>query len=260
MLKEFVFYKQASTVQTLRPITASVYRLFRCGWIATICLETKMASYIFMKVLESAPQRYDKGINILSLGQSKRIQQQIVENYITTDDEVLEIGCGTGTLAISCAEKGASVVGFDISPQMLAVARRKVRERNLTGKVQLQEMGAIEMDKAFDNETFDKIVSTLVFSEFYPDEQKYVLTQAYRILRPGGLIIIADEVRSNSLWKRVLQLTVRIPLMVITYILTQTSTKALKDIRSPLADAGFKIIREKRSVLDSFALYVAQKG
>ena len=219
-----------------------------------------MASYVFMKILESAPQRYDRGINILSLGQSKRTQQEIVENYITTGDEVLEIGCGTGTLAISCAEKGASVVGFDISSQMLAIAKRKVQERNLADKIQLQEMGATEMDKAFDNETFDKVVSTLVFSEFYPDEQKYVLGQAYRILRPGGLIIIADEVRSNSLWKRILHLSVRIPLTVITYILTQTSTKALKDIKNPLTDAGFKIIYEKRSVLDSFGLYVAQKG
>jgi len=219
-----------------------------------------MASYVFMKILESAPQRYDRGINILFLGQSSRIQQEIVENYINAGDEVLEIGCGTGTLAISCAEKGASVVGFDISSQMLAIARRKVQERNLAGKIQLQEMGAIEMDKAFDSEMFDKIVSTLVFSEFYPDEQKYVLGQAYRILRPGGLIIIADEVRSNSLWKRILHLSIRIPLMVIAYILTQTSTRALKDIRGSITDAGFKIIHEKRSVLDSFGLYVAQKG
>lgn len=87
-----------------------------------------MSSYVFMKILESAPQRYDRGIGILSLGQSKRIQRDIVDNYINRGDRVLEIGCGTGTLAISCAEKGASVVGIDVSPQMLAIARRKVRE------------------------------------------------------------------------------------------------------------------------------------
>jgi demethylmenaquinone methyltransferase/2-methoxy-6-polyprenyl-1,4-benzoquinol methylase len=212
-----------------------------------------------MKVLESAPERYDRGINILSLGQSKRFQEQIIENYIATGDEVLEIGCGTGTLAVSCVEKSASVVAFDISPQMLAVVRRKVWERNVADKVKLREMGAIEVDKTFGNETFDKIVSTLVFSEFYPAEQKYVLAQAYRILRPCGLIIIADEVKPNSLWKRVLHLSVRIPLAVITYILTQTSTKALRDIKGPLIEAGFKIIEEKKSLLDSFGLYVAQK-
>lgn len=213
-----------------------------------------------MKVLESAPQRYDRGINMLTLGQSRRIQQEIVENYINSGDQVLDIGCGTGTLAIACAEKGASVIGFDISSPMLAIARRKVQERNLADRIRLQEMGAVEMDKAFANETLDKVVSTLVFSEFYPDEQRYVLRQTYRVLKPGGLIIIADEVRPNSLWKRILHLLVRIPLAAITYILTQTSTKAVKDIRSSLISAGFKIIQEKRRLLDSFGLYVAQKG
>jgi len=219
-----------------------------------------MASYIFMKVLESSAQRYDAGIKILSLGQIEKIHKEIVENHIAVGDKVLEIGCGTGTLAILCAEKGASVVGFDISPQMLSIANKKIRERNSTDRIQLEEMGAIEMDKAFNSETFDKIVSTLVFSEFYSDEQKYVLREAHRVLKHGGLIIIADEVRPNSLAKRMLQLLVRIPLMVITYILTQTSTKALKGIESAMTSAGFQIIHQKRTFLDSFGLYVAKKG
>jgi len=223
-------------------------------------LETRMASYIFMKVLESSAQRYDAGIKILSLGQIEKIHKEIVENHIAVGDKVLEIGCGTGTLAILCAEKGASVVGFDISPQMLSIANKKIRERNSTDRIQLEEMGAIEMDKAFNSETFDKIVSTLVFSEFYSDEQKYVLREAHRVLKHGGLIIIADEVRPNSLAKRMLQLLVRIPLMVITYILTQTSTKALKGIESAMTSAGFQIIHQKRTFLDSFGLYVAKKG
>ncbi len=219
-----------------------------------------MVSYVFMKILESSPQRYDAGINLLSLGHINKIHQDIVENYITAGDEVLEIGCGTGTMAILCAEKGASVVGFDISYQMLAIARRKVSERNLTDKIQLREMAATEMDNNFGDGTFDKIVSTLVFSEFYPDEQKYVLREAYRILRPGGLLIIADEVRSNSPWKRILHLSVRLPLMVITYILTQASTRALKGIEDALTSTGFEVIYRKRSLLDSFGLYVARKS
>jgi demethylmenaquinone methyltransferase/2-methoxy-6-polyprenyl-1,4-benzoquinol methylase len=212
-----------------------------------------------MKILESAPERYDRGINMLSLGQSKRVQQDIVDNYINRGDRVLEIGCGTGTLAISCAEKGASVVGIDVSPQMLAIAIRKVREKNLTEKVQLQELGAIEIDKTFDDETFDKTTSTLVFSELYPDERKYVLKQAYRILKPGGHIMIADEVIPNSLWKRILYLLIRIPLVIITYILTQTTTNALRNFNKTLIETGFKIILHKRSILDSFTLYVARK-
>ena len=219
-----------------------------------------MVSYVFMKILESSPQRYDTGINLLSLGHINRIQRDIAESYITAGDEVLEIGCGTGTMAILCAEKGASVVGFDTSYQMLAIAIRKSGERNLTDKIQFREMAVTEMDNNFGDGAFDKIVSTLVFSEFYPDEQKYVLREAHRILRPGGLLIIADEVRSNSPWKRILHLLVRVPLMVITYILTQASTRALKGVENALTDSGFEIIYQKRSFLDSFGLYVARKS
>ena len=219
-----------------------------------------MASYVFMKLLESSAKRYDAGINILSLGQSGKVKREIVKNYITVGDKVLEVGCGTGTLAILCAEKGALVTGFDVSSDMLNVARKKAEERDLTERIQLKQMGAIEMDKAFGDGAFDKIVSTLVFSELYSDEQKYVLREGYRILKRGGLIIVADEVRPRSLAKRILHSLIRVPLLVTTYILTQTSTRPLKDVENLLTDAGFEILYQKKSCLDSLELYVARKG
>lgn len=219
-----------------------------------------MASYVFMKVLESSARRYDAGINMLSLGQSEEVKREIVKNYITVGDKVLEIGCGTGTLAVLCAEKSALVTGFDVSLGMLDIARKKIEESNLTDRIELKHMGAVEMDKAFDDETFHKIVSTLFLSELYSDEQKYVLREAYRVLKPGGLIIIADEIKPQSLAKRILQLLIRIPLVAITYILTQTSTRPLKGIENLLAEAGFEIIYQKKSRLDFFGLYVARKG
>ncbi|WP_455277863.1 corrinoid protein-associated methyltransferase CpaM [[Eubacterium] cellulosolvens] len=218
-----------------------------------------MASYVFMKILESAPQRYDIGINLISFGQNRRMRQEIIEEYICEGNKVLEIGCGTGSLAISCAKKGASVVALDISSQMLAIAEQKIREHNLIDKIQLEEMGAIEVGNTFNDNTFDRIVSTLVFSELYPDEQKYVLNQAYRILRPNGLIIIADEVKPRSLWKRIVYSLIRIPLAVITYLIAQISIKALEDIKGSMNDSGFKIIREKRSFIDSFGIFVGKK-
>lgn len=218
-----------------------------------------MASSVFMKVLESAPTRYDRGIVLLTLGKIRTLQQEIVGRYINPGDHVLDIGCGTGTFAIACAEKGASVVGIDVSPQMLAVAKRKIEKRGLTAKVQLREMSAIEMDTAFADRSFDKVVSVLVFSEFYRDERSYVLREACRVLKTGGLMLIADEVQAGSLWKRVVHSIIRIPLAVVTFMLTQTSTRTLEGVREYLADAGFEIIYEKRVLLDSLALLVGRK-
>ena len=202
-----------------------------------------MASYVFMKVLESSPERYDAGISLLSLGRMAGMRRDIVDNYIAAGDEVLDIGCGTGILAVLCAEKGASVVAFDASRRMLAIAERRVSQRNLTDKVQLREMSAVAMDKGFADESFDKIVSTLVFSELYPDEQRFVLREARRILRPGGLLIIADEVRPSSAWKRFLHMLVRLPLAAAAYALTQTSTRALKGIEDALGEYACRVMR-----------------
>jgi len=56
---------------------ALAYSLFPWGRITIICPKAKMASYVFMKILESAPQRYDRGINILSLGQIGKIRRDM---------------------------------------------------------------------------------------------------------------------------------------------------------------------------------------
>ena len=120
-------------------------------------------SYVFMKILESAPRRYDSGINVLSLGWVERIKSEIAQNYISPGDNVLEIGCGTGSLAILCAEKGARALGFDSSPHMLNIARKKVEDKGLTEQIALMEMGVVEMDRTFVDGEFDKVVSTLVF-------------------------------------------------------------------------------------------------
>ena len=55
-------------------------------------------SYVFMKLLESAPERYDAGIYILTLGRLRCLKQDIADDFITKGDKVLETGCGTGSL------------------------------------------------------------------------------------------------------------------------------------------------------------------
>ena len=67
-------------------------------------------SYVLMKILESAPYRYDKGIRILTLGKIDKAYDRLTER-IKKNDKVLDIGCGTGMLTIRAAMKGATVTG-----------------------------------------------------------------------------------------------------------------------------------------------------
>ena len=168
-----------------------------------------MHSYVYMKILESQPNRYDRGICWLSWGQSERVKRQIVAGHVTAGSRVLDIGCGTGTLAVLAAQKGAQVIGFDVSPGMLAVARRKVTAGGLEERIELHEAGVAEMAK-FRRASFDLVTATLVFSELSCDEQTYVLGQAHRILKPGGHLAVADEVKPRSVGKRLVHAAMRV--------------------------------------------------
>ncbi len=213
-------------------------------------------SYVFMKVLESAPRRYDFGIRILSLGRIDRVHREMAEWGASDGARALDIGCGTGSLAIASARRGAQVTGIDISPLMLDIARQKVKQAGLEDSIALMETSAIELDEKFEAGSFDTIMSSLTFSELSDDEQRFVLGQCHRLLKDGGRLIIADEVVPP--WpRRALHLLVRLPLMVVTYILTQTTTGAVAQLEAKIAEADFRVEWTHRNLLGDFETVAA---
>ncbi len=217
-----------------------------------------MSSYVYMKILESQPRRYDRGLAMLSLGHADRVKERLVAENVRLRDRVLEVGCGTGTVAVLAARAGAAVTAFDVSAAMLEVAREKVAVEGLGDRVELEETSISGMDH-YPDESFDVVISTLVFSELSPDEQGYVLDHAYRILGSGGRLALADEARPRTVWMRLLHGLLRVPLLVLTFALTQTSTRAVRGLAARVRRAGFIVETEERTALDSFLYLVAVK-
>jgi len=216
-------------------------------------------SYAFMKILESAPERYDAGIDILTLGRLRHLKQDIVNEFIAKDDRVLELGCGTGSLTILCAAKEAEVIGIDLSPKMLAIAHRKLRKAGLTEKIKLVKMSAMDMDTTFDDNSFNVITSTLVFSEMSREEIRYVLNQCHRVLKTNGSLLIADEIVPQNPFAKFLLFLLRLPFIIIAYIFTQTTTRAVASLDEELRQAGFNIIKTKSYLLGTMRLFQARK-
>jgi demethylmenaquinone methyltransferase/2-methoxy-6-polyprenyl-1,4-benzoquinol methylase len=216
-----------------------------------------MSTYILMKILESAPHRYDRGIKILTLGSLDSSYDRIASHF-KEGDKVLDIGCGTGALTLRAALAGAKVKGIDINPEMLDILKKREKEVELTEQIETVEMGVAELGSE-KGEQYDIVMSGLCFSELSSDELRYTLKESRRILKPKGLLLLADEVVPNGLMRRVCNALIRLPLIVITYILTQTTTHAVNDLSGLVEKAGFVIESKRFSRLGSFMEIVARR-
>jgi ubiquinone/menaquinone biosynthesis C-methylase UbiE len=213
-----------------------------------------------MKSLEQKADMYDKGIRLITLGKLPKIKQFIVDTYLKKGEKILDIGMGTGTLAIFAAQKGVRVIGIDISEKMLEVAKYKITQENLSEQIKIIKMPVINMDEQFKNQSFDKVVATLSFSEFYQKEQDYCLTQINRVLKSNGELIILDEVKPTKLWKKILYFFVRIPLAFINFLKAHVSTSSLKSFDEKLGAHNFLILEEHLYLLDTLKLVRAKKS
>jgi ubiquinone/menaquinone biosynthesis C-methylase UbiE len=198
---------------------------------------------VFMKWLETRPGDYDRGIQLLTLNRLEPMKARIAADYIRTDEEkrprVLEIGCGTGSLAIMMAKGGADVTAIDVSPLMLNEAELKVKEQGFEESIEFHQMDATVLSEHFDQGSFDFVVSTLVFSEFPPEVQRYTLQEISKLLKPDGQFLVADEMLPERRWSRLFYWIIHIPISIVTWLLTRTTTSPLRHFTQMLNEAGF---------------------
>lgn len=211
-----------------------------------------------MKVLESAPERYDRGMRLLTLGRLDRVHDDI-RARLKPGERVLDVGCGTAALAVRLAKRGCHVTGIDISPPMLAQALQRLREEGLEEEVILRELGAVDLDTAFPDGAFDAVVSTLVLSELSDDEIAYTLAECWRILRPEGQLLIADEVLPDSTLSRVGTFLFRLPFAVAAFVLTQNTTHRVAGLGERIERAGFRVLDVRPYLGGTLCLFIAEK-
>jgi len=216
-----------------------------------------MSTYILMKILESAPSRYDTGIRLLTLGRLDKAYNRLT-SQIKKGDRVLDLGSGTGDLALRAAQKGAEVKGIDVNPRMLEIAQARAEEAKLTEQIEFVEMGVVELDKE-EAASFEVVMSGLCFSELTEDELKFTLKEVRKILKPGGLFLVADEVRPTRIYKRILVWLLRIWLRLVVFIFAQTSTRALTNFPEKIKEAGFDVVSMKLNRSETFLELIARK-
>jgi len=216
-----------------------------------------LSTYVLMRILESTPRRYDLGIRLLTFGAVGRAYDRLA-GHIRHGQRVLDIGCGTGALAIRAALRGACVTGIDIDPRMLELTAERAQEEHVEERVELREEGVAELGREAGH-SYDAVTCGLCLSELSDDEVAYTLDQSARLLKREGLFLVGDETRPESWWIRILVALVRGPLVALTYLITQQTTHVVLDLPSRLRATGLEPVSVRRSGLGTFIEVVARR-
>ena len=173
---------------------------------------------------------YDRLLTILTLGREAALRRETLERAaLLPGERVLDVGCGTGTLAIGAAQAhpDCEVVGIDPASAMVGRAREKARAAKATVAF---GVGAIEKLPAEDAR-FDVVLSSLMLHHVPEESRVEGLREVRRVLRPGGRLVLVDFAGHTLLFHGILaRLTGR----------AATASPAVAHVEREVAEAGFE--------------------
>ncbi len=136
---------------------------------------------------------WGRGSYELTASQLAPIADQVIDAVEPVNGlRLLDIACGTGNAALVAARRGASVVGLDAAPRLLAVAAERAAQEGL-------DPDWIEADMAelpFPEDSFDLVTS--VFGTIFGDPEQ-IAAEIARVLSPSGRVAISSWTREGPM-------------------------------------------------------------
>ncbi len=172
---------------------------------------------------------YDRISETAFLGQWHKWQKASLRGIL--GKQILEIGCGTGSLYLELLKRGYKVTGLDASPAMLKQAEKKVR---LAGLKPDLVRGRVER-LPFPDDSFETVVSTFP-TEYSLDARN--LKEICRVLYPGGRLVIVDTAFLKPFNRRARWL-MWFYQNILGYGGKIRSAEAQNQFQLPLSQAGF---------------------
>ena len=207
------------------------------------------------------------------MGLATRWRQETLKS-LKPGMRVLDLGCGTGDLALDAIKKigeSGEVVGLDFSENMLLLAKKRYDKLGFNGRYRFRLVLKKAEELPIEPEPYDLVVSGFVLRNLY-EHIDPILNGVYRALKPGGRISFLDITEPENsfvrgVWRCYMNTLVAfygIALFGKDYpasYLTDSAKRFLRavDFVEKLKSKGFKDVRARPFMLGTVTLYEAVK-
>jgi len=172
---------------------------------------------------------YDLLCRILSFGTIDRVRNETIALAdLATGDHVVELGCGTGTLARRAKHAvgpNGQVIGIDASKEMVEQARALAHEENLAIEFLTKGMQATGLADG----CADVVLVSLAMHHVLPEDRQRALDEIFRVLKPGGRLVIIDFEGPKGVFGK----------LVMTLLLHPKGPKIISETEAALDNMNF---------------------
>jgi ubiquinone/menaquinone biosynthesis C-methylase UbiE len=209
-----------------------------------VSADTKREGYVAALRFPALNRAFDPLVR-LTMRETRFKRKLLDQAAIEPGQRVLDLGCGTGTLAILAKQAipDAEVVGLDGDPNILEQARAKAQ----TAGLEVRFDNGYSTELPYEAESLDRVLSTLFFHHLTTDDKRKTLSEINRILRPDGELHIADFTRPSD------------PLMAVGFTVVRlfdgverTRVNARGELGALVSEAGFQAVSESSRLRTAF--------
>ena len=165
----------------------------------------------------------------------KKIEE--IKSYLSLEDYVLDIGCGTGTQCNDLANYVQQVIGIDISNKLLAIAEKRNVEREINN---VEFVQTTVFDERFEPDSFNVVMAFYVLH--FCEDIDGVVKRIYDLLKPGGLFILETVClgENNIITGKLIRLAGKLGLMPLINLLST------QQIELALEQTGFSLVEKTK--------------
>jgi ubiquinone/menaquinone biosynthesis C-methylase UbiE len=142
---------------------------------------------------------YDLLTKILTLGREKKLRQLELDIVkISEGNNVLEVGCGTGTLSLLAKDRtgtSGKVCGIDAAPEMIQRAKMKANRQNKDVEFQVGDISNIP----YDNNKFDVVMCSFMIFHISSEKREKGFKEIFRVLKSNGAVVIVDTIKEEGI-------------------------------------------------------------